>query len=59
MDVWVSHESTGLGRTDQINKYETSELAIGGASLCLFTVRWNKRSIEFQTEQGEMDGAGG
>lgn len=59
MRVWVGNESTGLGRTDQIKRYESAGLASGGAGLCPFTVRWNKRSIEFQTEQDEMDGAGG
>lgn len=50
--VKVGNESTGLGRTNQIKRYESSGLAIGGAGLCTFPVRWNKRSIEFQTEAG-------
>lgn len=48
--VWVGNESTAFGRTDQIKRYESSAMAIGGARLRPFTVRWNKRSIEFQTE---------
>ncbi len=38
------------GWTDQIKRYESSGLAVGGGGLCPFTARWNKRSIEFQTE---------
>lgn len=57
MGVWIGNESSELGRTDQIKRYESSGLTIGGAGLCPLTVRWNKRSIEFQTEAG-LDGWG-